>query len=295
MQGDRLHQADPKPMTDGEFILLKDLISREVGIILKDTRRPMLEARVSQRLGVLKLSSYRDYADFILSDPARNELYVLAAHITNKETYFFREKQQFDIFKILLADMKEARQRQGRNCLRFLSLACATGEEAYSMNMVIQESGYFLWDWDIRVIGIDIDSDALATARQGVYGLNSFRAPNGGGVGIIERYFTRENEKFALKKYLQKNVEFRQGNLLSAKTYTGLSDIDAIFCRNVMIYMGDETIRTLAAHLYGVLSDSGSLFVGSSESLTRKTDLFFQEQIHGAIVYRKNPGKKPAG
>ncbi|MBA4372230.1 MAG: hypothetical protein C0402_05160 [Thermodesulfovibrio sp.] len=274
-------------MSDGEFTLLQGLVSTEFGIVLKDAKRAVLQTRVSQRLGVLKHKSYQEYFEYVMADPSKEELYLLASHITNNETYFFREKQQFDIFKLLLEDIKTEKQKAGKNTLSFLSLASSSGEEAYTMNMVIQESGLFVWDWDIRIIGVDIDRDAIERARKAVYRSNSFRTAEG-DFHIMKKYFVRDDDRYMLKKHLTKNIEFRHGNLIRKETFEGLSGIDAIFCRNVMIYMRDETIRLIAEHLYSVLSDTGYLFVGASESLIQKTDLFYPEHVQGTIVYRKN-------
>ncbi len=274
-------------MNDEEFTLLQELVSKEFGIVLKGAKRSVLQTKVSQRLGVLRLRTFREYHDFILADPSKEELYRLASHITNNETYFFREKQQFDIFRLLLEDIKAEKQKVGKNTLCFLSLACSSGEEAYTMNIMIQESGLFVWDWDIRIIGVDIDRDAIERARKAVYRNNSFRAADS-DFQIIKKFFVRDSDRYLLKKHLTKNVEFRHGNLIQKKTFEGLSEIDVIFCRNVMIYMSDETIRLIAEHLYSVLSDTGYLFVGASESLIQKTALFYPEHIRGTIVYRKN-------
>jgi len=276
-----------KMMSDDEFALLRDLVSKEFGIVLKGAKRSLLQTKVSQRLGVLKLSTYREYHDFILADPSKEELYLLASHITNNETYFFREKQQFDIFNLLLEDIKAGKQKAGKNNLRFLSLASSSGEEAYTMNIMLQESGLFVWDWEISIVGVDIDRDAIQRARKAVYRSNSFRAADGDS-RIMKKYFIRDGDRYMLKKHLTKNVEFRHGNLIQKETFEGVSEIDVIFCRNVMIYMSDETIRLIAGYLYSVLSDTGYLFVGASESLIQKTDLFYPEHINGTIVYRKN-------
>lgn len=283
-----------KTMSDEEFALLQSLVSTEFGIVLKGAKRSVLQTRVSQRLGVLRLKTYREYYDFILADPSKEELYLLASHITNNETYFFREQQQFDIFRLLLEELKAAKQKAGKNTLRFLSLASSSGEEAYTMNIVIQESGLFVWDWDIRIIGVDIDREAIEKARKAAYRSNSFRAAEG-DTRILKKYFVRDGDRYLLKKHLTKNIDFRHGNLIRKETFEGLEGIDAIFCRNVMIYMSDETIRLIAGHIYAALSDTGYLFVGASESLIQKTDLFYPEHIKGTTVYRKNLKAKITG
>ena len=111
---------------------------------------------------------------------------------------------------------------------------------------------------------------------------------NGNAAAYIDKYFTNENGRYALRKSLTKNVEFHLGNILDKKVFEDIAPIDVIFCRNVLIYMSDEAIVRLARNFYEALSDSGYLFIGASESLIQKTNLFLPEYQKGMIVYRKN-------
>lgn len=276
-------------MTEDEYGLLRDLISREFGIQLKGDKRLTVHAKVSHRLSILGLSSYREYYEYITSDPKREELYIFASHITNNETYFFREKPQLDLFAELLAEIKKVRQARGENVLEVLSLASSTGEEAYTINIIIHESGLFTWDWKVRITGIDIDNEALRKAREASYAKNSFRTFNG-DMSVANRYFTPEGDRFMLRRSLANNVEFRHGNLIDPAAFAGIHGVDVIFCRNVLIYMSDEAIEKIVANLYNALSDTGYLFIGSSESLIQRTNLFLPEYRGGIIVYRKNVG-----
>ena len=257
-------------MTEEEFTLIRDLVQREFGILLKGDKRLTLHAKVSHRLEILGLESYRDYHTYIVSDSTRDELFRLASHITNNETYFFREKAQLDVFSGLLSGMKRERQSRSENELRVLSLACSSGEEAYSLNIVLQENGLFAWDWDVRITGMDIDRSALAKAKEASYSRNSFRLLNGDR-GIVDKYFSVSGDRYVLRRSLLKNVEFVHGNVLEEASFAGLQGADAIFCRNVLIYMSDEAIERLIGNLYNVLADSGYLFIGSAESLIQKT------------------------
>ena len=274
-------------MTEEEFALIKDLVQREFGILLKGDRRLTLHTKVSHRLQILDISSYRQYYDYIVSDASREELFILASHITNNETYFFREKAQLDIFSELLGEMKRERQNKSQHELRILSVASSSGEEAYSLNIIVQENGLFLWDWDVKIIGMDIDRNAIRKARDARYTKSSFRMLNG-DAALISKYFTVEGDQHVLRRSLTKNVEFRHGNITESGAYEGLGQVDAIFCRNVLIYMTDDAIEKIARNFHSVLLDTGYLFIGASESLIQKTDLFTPEYNNGGIVYRKN-------
>jgi len=270
----------------GDISLIQDLVARELGIVVKGEKRTTLLNRASRRLEILELGTFKEYCDFILSDPSREELYVLATDITNKETYFFREREQLDVFSGLLPDIKARKQTAGINRLKVLSLGSSTGEEAYTLNILIQESGLFVVDWDISVIGVDIDREAIRKACKASYTVNSFRTLNGDS-GSVTKYFIRDRDRYVLRERLTRNVGFRHGNLLLRQTVEGLTGADVIFCRNVLIYMCDEAVRKIAENLYYSLSDTGYLFVGASESLIRKTELFSPENLNGVIVYRK--------
>lgn len=275
-------------MSEDEFNLLRDLIHNEFGILLKGDKRLTLHTKVSHRLSILGLSTYRQYYEYILADSSKEELYTFVSHITNNETYFFREKTQLDVFAELLADIKKEKQQNRENKLRIVSLASSSGEEAYSLNILVQESGLFAWNWDTKILGIDVDRNAIQKAKEACYTSNSFRSMNGNATAYIDKYFADEKGRYALRKSLTNNVEFRLGNILDRNAYEGIGPIDVIFCRNVLIYMSDEAILKLCNNFYDALSDTGYLFIGSSESLIQKTNLFVPEYKNGIIVYRKN-------
>lgn len=274
-------------MSDEEFQLLKGLINKEFGISLKGDKRLTLHTKVSHRLSILGIKSYRDYYDFIISDSSGEELFKLASHITNNETYFFREKSQLDAFSELLKEIKKAKVKKKQNRLRILSLASSSGEEAYTLNILLQESGLFAWNWDVRITGMDIDKNAIIKAREACYSKNSFRAING-NANIIDKYFVIDRDCYTLRNFFTKNVEFIHGNVVDGRSFVDFSDLDFIFCRNVLIYMDDSAIEKIATNLYNCISDYGYLFIGTSESLIQKTDLFVPEFRNGVIVYKKN-------
>ncbi len=278
-------------MSEEEFSSLRDLIEREFGILLRGDRRLTLHARVSHRLSILGLSTYKEYYDYILADPTREEFFTLASHITNNETYFFRERPQLDAFVEILQDIKREKQG-GTQRIRILSLASSSGEEAYSLNILIQESGLFLWNWEVEIIGIDIDRTAIKKANAAAYTANSFRSLNG-DMNKVERYFTVADGRYLLKRAYAKNVEFRHANILDSGLYAGLAPVDVIFCRNVLIYMSDPATERLVRNFSSSLTETGYLIIGSAESLIQRTNLFVPEYRGKVIVYRKSGELQP--
>jgi len=190
-------------------------------------------------------------------------------------------------FSRLLAGLKQEKEKMGQHTLRLLSLASSSGEEAYTLNIIIQESGLFDGNWDVRITGVDMDRNALEKARSACYTKNSFKIPEGDN-DIAKKYFTAEEAFFALREPYTNNTEFRYGNITSSSSFEGLDIMDVIFCRNVLISMTENAFGKIIRNCYRTLSDAGYLFVGSSESLIRRTDLFVPEYKDDIVVYRKN-------
>ena len=276
------------PMNEEEFASFRDLIHKEFGIIMKGDKRLTLHAKLSHRLTILGLASYRQYYDFIVSDPSREELFHVISHITNNETYFQREIARLTLFAGLLTDIKRSKQKENKNSIKFLSAGCSSGEEVYTLSIMVMESGLFAWGWDVNVIGIDVNRNVLKRARHAEYTRNSFRMLNG-NEEFMQKYFDRDGDLYVLKKPYRSHAEFRHGNILEPSSFEGIGSVDAIFCRNVFIYMSDQAIASITENFYRHLSRDGYLFIGSSESLVNKTDLFVPEYRDGIIVYKKNP------
>ena len=275
-------------MTNQEYSLLRDLVCRECGVVLKGDKRMTLHTRLAHRLSILGLTTYREYYDLMTTERSKKELIVFLSHVTNNETYFLREPSQLAAFANLLPEIKKQKQKKNRNRITILSAGCSSGEEVYSLNSVLIESGLFAWGWEVRLVGMDVSSAAIEKARKAVYSKNSFRMLKG-HEGFVSKYFDRVDERFILKKPYRGNVTFVQGNVLLPESLHGMDEIDVIFCRNVLIYMDDTAVGRVVANCHRHLSCEGYLFVGLSESLLSKTELFVPHYRDGIIVYRKNP------
>ncbi len=287
MAGVAENGGEDPAMTEEEYALLRQLLDREFGIVLKGDRRSILRAKLSHRLAALGVASYRDYYDLVASPSSSEELFHFVSHITNNETYFLRETERITLFTSLLGEVKRHRQRKNQNKVRIVSAGCSTGEEAYTLNIMLMESGLFAWGWDVRVIGVDVNVSALKKARSAAYTKNSFRALKG-NEEFSQKYFDTKDGLYVLKVPYRSCVEFRHGNILDPGSLDGIEDIDIIFCRNVFIYMSDDATRRVVENFYDRLTDEGYLFIGSSESLLNRTDHFVPEFAEGSIVYRKN-------
>jgi len=279
-------------LSEEEFRLLRDFVHERFGLYFDGTHRDSLRARLAPRLALLGLVSFEDYYRHLRFAPERSdEQQRMVSHLTNNETYFFREQAQLDVFASkVLPSLKEQRARQEARALSIVSAGCSTGEEALTLAMILFDSGQFFWGWDIGVTGIDVDEAALEKARRGVYHQNSLRAVT---KPQLDRHFTTEGNGVKVKDSIRKLVSFRSGNLLEPASFDGLAPLDAVFCRNVLIYFSDEAIQRAVALFHEVLAPGGYLFLGHAESLARVTSAFTPIRFQGAIVYQKPEAPSP--
>ncbi len=277
------HDAE---LSEEEFRLLRDFVHEQFGIFYDDTQRSSLRSRLAGRLTLLGLLSFEDYYRHLRFAPERAvELGHMVSHLTNNETYFFREQAQLQVLADrVLGSLKERKSKSGERSLRLLSAGCSTGEEALTLAMIVYESAQFFWNWDVKVFGMDLDPEALEKANRGLYHQNSLRTVT---PEKLERYFLRDGKAVRVKDTIRRLVNLRQGNLLEAESYRGLFPLDVIFCRNVLIYFSDGAIRRAVRQFHDALAPGGYLFLGHAESLARITDAFTPIRFQGALVYQK--------
>lgn len=273
-------------MRSEEFRLIKEFVEVQFGLLLDDGRENFLAQKLVPRLAELSLHSFTDYYSYLKYSPhSREELSQFISLLTNNETYFFREDAQFTVLaQEILPAIKERKVARGERRLRIVSAGCSSGEEVYTLAMVLQESGLFLWDWDILVTGVDIDDQIIARAVHGVYSGRAFQTTP---PRLIDRYFTPHAEGMQVKESLRQLTRFTRGNLLQLENLFCAQSADIIFCRNVLIYFSEETSRQIVGSFATLLRPAGLLFLGHSESLTRISTQFLPVRFPGAIIYRK--------
>lgn len=281
------HDVD---LSEEEFRLLRDLIHERFGLYFEDNQRASLRSRLAGRLASLDLMNFEDYYRYLRFGPQRTEeLERMVSHLTNNETYFYRESPQLQVFaEHVLRSIKERKVAgAGQRTLRILSAGCSTGEEAHTLAMLVYDSGQFFWNWDVQVIGLDVDPQALEKARRGLYFHNSFRSLS---PAQLDRHFVRQGAGASVKDAVRRMVTLRHGNLVEPASFDGLAPLDVIFCRNVLIYFSDAMILKVARTFHDLLAPGGYLFLGHAESLSRITDLFTAVRFQGAMVYQKPLG-----
>ena len=279
-------------LTEEEFRLLRDFIHEQLGLFFDDNQRGSLRSRLAGRLASLGLSSFEDYYHYLRFGPRHEEEHArLATHLTNNETYFYREMPQLTVFAdTVVKTLRDRKAAKGDRRLHVLSAGCSSGEEAYTLAMILYDSGLFFWNWDLVVTGMDVDPSALEKARRAVYHPNSFRSIR---PPLLEKHFVKEPGGARVKDGIRKLVRFRPGNIVDPASYAGLAPLDAIFCRNVLIYFSDAMILNAVKLFHEALAPGGYLFLGHAESLSRITDLLTPIRFQGAMAYQKPEPRAP--
>jgi len=281
-----MHCFEKPVMRAEDFRLIKEFVAELFGLVLDEGREGFLANKLVPRLEDLRLNTFADYYAYLKYAPHRHEEHQLfVSLITNNETYFFREEAQLDVLsREILPALKENLIKKGQRRLRIISAGCSSGEEVYTLAMILLESGQFLWDWDILITGIDIDARIIAKADKGVYTGRAFQTtpPH-----FIDRYFNKCVEGLQVKDSLRRITSFSRGNLLDLENLLEAGSADIIFCRNVLIYFSEDTARQLVARFAQLLRPEGLLFLGHSESLARISSQYLPTRFSGAIIYRK--------
>jgi chemotaxis protein methyltransferase CheR len=275
-----------------EFRLLRDLFVARTGLQFGPEARFALERRLRERLMVLKLSSFAEYHHYLrFGTQAAAEWDEAIDLLTTNETYFFREERQLRAFQNELLPMLEAQGRVRRR-LAIWSAGCSTGEEAYTIGMLVQQSMLFPRrmdgegppPWDVRIYGSDISRRCVAAARRGVYGESSFRATP---TESRRAFFVERPDGWHVAEPVRQLCHFGQMNLLDVDRSRVLGRADAIFCRNVLIYFDARARKTAIEILYDRLNPGGVLLLGHSESLLNVTTAFELLHLRDDLVYRK--------
>ena len=272
-----------KPAEAADWKLLTDLIQSHFGLSFDGMRGDILQSRLRPRLAALHLESLREYYLYLRFHPGREqELGRLASIITNNETYFFRETNQFEILvRHVLPPLKP---RLKERSFKILCAGCSSGEEAYSMVIAFQNAGLELAGITWEIDAHDVDPERIARGREAVYDQNSLRACD---PATQQRYFTLSGGRYQLKERYRKGVRFFQTNLASPNGTLGWGVFDAILCRNMLIYFGEPAFGNVIDLFARSLRPGGYLLLGHSESLLDRKTPFIPELLEGAVVYRK--------
>jgi chemotaxis protein methyltransferase CheR len=272
-------------ISDAEFRQLRDLIRDRFGIYYDDTKQFLLQSRLQTRLIKRSVPDFGAYYRFLTSSPEREQEWdELASVLSNNETYFFRERAQLEV---LASEVVSDAVRAGGK-LRVWSSACSTGEEPFSLAMTLLETRKLAAS-QIQIKAGDLSPRALERCKIGFYRDLSFRATP---PELIQKYFRPFEGGFLIADEVKRLVEFFRINLLDQQAVAGQGPLDAIFCRNVLIYFDKPTQKRVVEAFARALRPRGYLFLGHAESIMRLTDAYDPIVTAKAIYYRlKDDGR----
>lgn len=279
--------TDPEvQMTEEEFRLIRDLIYSHCGLFFDFDFKYLLEKRLCKRLATLQLKDFSEYHRFLKYGRNRDqELSDIMDILTTNETYFFRESFQLKAFTDeILPEIISRKEKTGDRSLRIWSAGCSTGEEPYTIAMLLLEMGCFD-KWRVEIVGTDISQRVLQHARKAVYGRYSFRATE---KHYIDRFFQKYDETTCkVSDNVRELVSISHLNLLDQSRQALLGVMDVIFCRNVIIYFDQEAKKKVIESFYKALSPGGYLLLGHSESLMNITTAFALRHLRNDLVYQR--------
>jgi chemotaxis protein methyltransferase CheR len=267
-------------ISEPEFATLRDAIRERFGIYYDDTKQFLLQSRLQTRLLKRSCDSFAGYYRFLTSSLQRDEEWdELASVLSNNETYFFRERAQLEV---LASEVLEAAVKAGTR-LRVWSSACSTGEEPYTLAMMLLD-GRRIPASNVSIRATDLSPRALDRARTGFYRELSFRATP---PEMVQRFFRPFEGGWFVNDEVKRMVDFFRINLLDAQAVAATGIHDAIFCRNVLIYFDKPTQKRVVEAFARALRPGGYLFLGHAESIMRLTDLYEPVITPKAIYYKR--------
>ena len=275
-------------ISDKDFEVLRDFIYNHCGIYFHTSKKYFLESRISRRMDATNSASLMAYMGLLKNGPGKSdELLKLLDEITTNETCFFRNPPQLKALETsFLPEVVAAKGKIGFRKLRIWSAGSSSGEEAYTMAMILQEKrATILKDWIIEIVGTDISETVLAQAREGAYNAYSVRnTPD----YYKKKYFSEEpGGRFVLSPEVKKLVSFNHLNLYEDAKMVFMKSFDFIFCANVLIYFDLASKTKVVQHYYNNLQPYGYFFVGQSESLHGVNDKFKTVHFPGGFAYKK--------
>ena len=269
----RIQVTSMMTISDQEFTRLRDLIQHRFGINLTDQKRSLLVGRLQKLMRKLNLTTFSQYYEYLVADKSEQALGELVDLISTNHTYFNREKDHFDFFyETALPAVVNRLKQQNRKDLRIWCAGCSTGEEPYTLLMLMMEFfGNDYRNWDAGILATDISDRALTIARQGVYSMDRvLQLPE----HLRRKYFTSTRDgDMAVADQLKREATFRRFNLMNS-TFPFKKQFQMIFCRNVMIYFDQPTREALVSRYHQFTEPGGYLFIGHSETLGRNQTLY---------------------
>lgn len=269
-------------MTPQEFEFLADFVRRRSGLVLSPDKTYLLESRLMPVARKAELSGIPELVARLQAGKDETLAVAVTEAMTTNESFFFRDKTPFDLFTgRILPYMLSARGSQRK--LRIWSAAASTGQEIYSLAMLLDQMPA-VKGWQLNLLGTDISREVLERAKLGMY--TQFEVQRGLPIQLLVKYFTQVGEQWQISADIRRMVQFKPFNLLDPLTPLGQFDI--IYCRNVLIYFDQPTKKMVLERIAQILPEDGCLLLGAAETVVGITDVF--KPVPGARgLYARNP------
>ncbi len=254
-------------MRISDFDLYKDLLKEKSGLTLTPDKSYLLDSRLTPVARKWNFANLEVMTMNLRGVPSPELVKDVVEAMTTNETSFYRDSKPFDQFRdIVIPHLLKARNKRAR----IWCAASSTGQEPYSLSMLIKENSAKLSGWNFEIVATDIDTGVLELARKGEY--SQFEVQRGLPIQMLMKYFEQKEDRWVLKNEIRSMVQYKYFNLLD--NMAALGKFDIIFCRNVLIYFDRETKAKVLANMANLLPDDGFLFLGGAETVLGITDVF---------------------
>jgi chemotaxis protein methyltransferase CheR len=279
-------------MNTSDFTFLIELIKKRSGIVLSADKGYLVESRlvpVAQRNGC---GSVDELVRKMHAAPNEKLSEEVTEAMTTNESFFFRDKTPFEYLKeLIIPQMKERRGIQKR--INFWCAAASTGQEPYSIAMILKEASPILPNWNFKIVGTDLSQEVLDKAQSGTY--SQFEVQRGLPINLLMKFFKQDGEIWSIDPAIRAMVQYKNYNLLN--NFKPLGNFDVVFMRNVLIYFDKETKKSILERTAALMPDDGYLVLGAAETVIGITDAFRPLKSHRGL-YERNPdfavGTRPA-
>jgi len=273
-------------LENNTFIELRNVIYKNTGIYYSESKKYLLEGRIAKRIESKRMNSFEEYVSLLNSINAREEMNKLFEAITINETYFFRAEQQFEAFeKIIVPEILKPKANQPMPVFRVWSAASSSGEEAYTLALIVLEKLKPVYPHvQFQIVASDINNAVLDSARKGIYKDYAVRnIPD----SYMRKYFKKSGATYVISNEVKKMVKFINLNLFDQSHMRTMINCDVIFCCNVLIYFDVPSKQQVVSSLYDALNRGGYFFIGYSESLHGVSKAFKLIHLPKAMAYKK--------
>ena len=281
-------------MNIDDFNLVARILKDRSGLVLGSDKAYLLESRLNPVARKYDLGGVDDLVALIRRGSNEKLLVDVTEAMTTNESFFFRDQKPFDQFRDLVLPYMLDHRSQAKK-LRIWCAACSSGQEPYSLAMVLKEQAAAMAGWSIEILATDLSLEILAKAKEGAY--SQFEVQRGLPVQFLMKYFKQDGERWQISEEIRNMVTFRPHNLLEPAQ--GLRQVDVVFCRNVLIYFDPDTKTKALDLIAGIMAEDGFLFLGGAETVLGVSERFQlipgQRGIYGLTAGSGNLATGTAG